>query len=50
VSVFLVFGSPFLASSIYLSMKEGSLFCFVIMKSTELGLLQIVFLVSLESS
>jgi hypothetical protein len=31
-------------------MKEGSLFCFVVMRSTEPGMLQIMFLVSLESS
>jgi hypothetical protein len=36
---------------LYLSMKEGSLFCFVVMRSTKPGwMLQIVFLVSLESS
>jgi hypothetical protein len=34
----------------HLSMKEGSLFCFVVMRSTKQGMLQIVFLVSLESS
>jgi len=33
-----------------LSMMEGSLFCFVVMRSTEPEMLQIVFLVSLESS
>jgi hypothetical protein len=31
-------------------MKEGSLFCFVAMTSTRTWMLQIVFLVSLESS
>jgi hypothetical protein len=31
-------------------MKEGSLFCFVVMKSIKIGMLQIMFLVSLESS
>jgi hypothetical protein len=36
--------------TIYLSMKEGSLFCFVIMRSIELRILRIVFLVCLESS
>jgi hypothetical protein len=38
---------------IILSMKEGSLFCFVLFCSYEIhqtGMLQIVFLVSLESS
>jgi len=31
-------------------MKEGSLFCLGVMRSSELGWLQIMFLVSLESS
>jgi hypothetical protein len=31
-------------------MKEGSLFCFVVMRSTKPGCFQIMFLVSLESS
>jgi hypothetical protein len=35
---------------VYLSMKEGSLFCFVVMRSTKLGCFIIVFLVSFESS
>jgi hypothetical protein len=35
---------------LHLSMKEGSLFCFVVMRSTKTGMLQILFLVSLESS
>ncbi len=34
----------------YLSMKEGSLFCFVVMRSTELGCFRLCFLVTLESS
>ncbi len=33
-----------------LSMKEGSLFCFVVMRSTKLGCFRLCILVSLESS
>jgi len=44
---FLMYGVPPLWLT-YLSMKECSLFCFVVMRST--GMLQIMFLVSFESS
>jgi hypothetical protein len=39
-------------AEVVMSMKEGSLFCFVVMRSTKPGcfMLQIMFLVSLESS
>jgi hypothetical protein len=43
-------GDSSFVTSCNLSMKEGSLFCFVVMRSTEPWMLQIVFLVSLESS
>ncbi len=39
-------------AEVVMSMKEGSMFCFVVMRSTKPGcfMLQIMFLVSLESS
>jgi hypothetical protein len=43
-----VHGSPPPPLISYLSMKEGSLFCFVVYEIHQTGMLQIMFLVSLE--